>query len=350
MEDLTCFRVLLVAATGHAPEEITGMGAADADFTGNGVRFTLVKRRARRVRHRVFVTNEQAAHSGSGTLDVAEITRRLLAVTESARERYQFGTDPLFACASGDPRKPLTFHQFRHRGDASRFGYWLRKRGLDISLPHDLRRMRKAVKVEKAIAFRGSVSDIADDHTVQTYKGHYAHGTTLHVIAGHTINRAQEAWLAKAMAGPVVLDEDAAEKLEAPEALDALGLTRDQAEEIRTGELDMGVTSCRDPYDSPYSKAGDLCAVAPLRCLECRNAFVLPSNLPQLLLFADHLKGLQNRLTPAHFRTQWGQSAANLAAVLKERTPAELDKARRQIEEQGLRLQLLLAAYTEFDV
>ncbi|MFJ5882618.1 hypothetical protein [Kitasatospora cineracea] len=353
MDDLQGFRVLLVAATGHAPEEMTGLDVDDIEFTGEGVRFTLTKRRARRVRHRLFVTREQSAHTGSGpgSLDVAEITRRLLAVTETVRARSQFpDPKPAFTCASADPRRPLTFHQFRQRGNMARFGYWLRLHGLEISQPHDLRRMRKAVKVEKAIAFHGTVSDIADDHTVQTYRGHYAHGTTLHVIAGRTVNQAQEVWLTKAMAGPVVLDEEAAEDLEEPEALDALGLTRDQAEEIRTGELDMGVTACRDPYDSPFSKAGDLCAVAPLRCMECRNAFILPSNLPQLLLFADHLKGLQNRLPPVHFRAQWGQSAVNLAAVLKERTPAELDKARRHIEEQGLRLQLPLAAYTEFDV
>jgi hypothetical protein len=151
--------------------------------------------------------------------------------------------------------------------------------------------------VEKAIAMRGVVSDIADDHTPETFRGHYAHGTTLHVISGQVINHAQQSWLDAALAdptterndrdteerrgGPVALDEEAQRELGSSGVLETLtGLTREQAEQLRAGALDMGVTSCRDPFDSPYSKQGDLCVVAPLRCLECTNAFILPSNLP----------------------------------------------------------------------
>ncbi|MEU1854192.1 hypothetical protein ABZ499_34280 [Streptomyces sp. NPDC019990] len=48
----------------------------------------------------------------------------------------------------------------------------------------DIRRLRKPSKVEKAITCKGRVSDIADDHSVQTFHRHYAHGTTWRVIAG----------------------------------------------------------------------------------------------------------------------------------------------------------------------
>ena len=82
----------------------------------------------------------------------------------------------------------------------------------------------------------------------------------------------------------------------------------------------MGLTQCSDPHNSPYGRPGELCPVAPLRCLECRNAWVLPSHLPQLLLFADHLDRLRLRLSPQHFAQLWGQSHANLQAVLAERT------------------------------
>jgi hypothetical protein len=208
--------------------------------------------------------------------------------------------------------------------------------------------MRKSVKVEKAIAMRGVVSDIADDHAPETFMGHYARGTTLNVLSGRVVNQAQRTWLEAALSGPVVLDEAAARGVADPAARKILGITAGQAEQLRAGALDMGVTSCRDPFDSPYSKRGDVCAVAPLRCLECRNAFILPSSLPQLLLFADHLGGLQRRLSPRHFHALWGQSQANLTAVLRERTPAEITTARRQLTEQGLRLQLPLAAHAEF--
>ncbi|MGW1276688.1 hypothetical protein ACWD4V_06975 [Streptomyces tsukubensis] len=347
--ELHAFRVLLTAATGASPEEITGLTEDDAEFTAGGVKLRMIKLRARRVRTRTFRGAQDLSFPDHGTLNVAEIVTRMLAVTERARQDYDADPAPLFLQVAVSPAGEVSLSKFHHTGPEGSIRKWVGQHGLKISEPINIRRMRKSVKVEKAIAYRGVVSDIADDHTVQTYRGHYAHGTTLHVISGATVNRAQERWLKRALEGPVVLDEKSSDELKTPPALQALGLTSEQAEEIRTGELDMGVTSCRDPYASPFNKAGELCAVAPLRCLECRNAFILPSNLPQLLLFADHLNGLRKRLSPPHFHTLWGQSEANLKAVLGERTPTEIDKARRQIETQGLRLQLPLSAYTEFD-
>jgi hypothetical protein len=111
----------------------------------------------------------------------------------------------------------------------------------------------------------------------------------------------------------------------------------------------MGVSACRDPFDSPFGKAGDLCPVAPLRCLECRHALILPSNLPQLLLLADHLDRLRTRLTPQHFHALWGQSHTNLTAVLTDRTSAEIELARRQIAVGEVDLHLPMSAHVEFD-
>ncbi|MFD4242796.1 hypothetical protein ACFWP3_14515 [Streptomyces sp. NPDC058525] len=107
-------------------------------------------------------------------------------------------------------------------------------------------------------------------------------------------------------------------------------------EQLRAGQLDMGVSSCRDPLDSPYGRPGQLCPVAPTRCLECRNAFVLPSNLPQLLLFSAHLDQLQLRLSPQHFHALWGQSRVNVTEAIAARTDAEITLARQQVADQGL--------------
>ncbi len=127
-------------------------------------------------------------------------------------------------------------------------------------------------------------------------------------MAGHAVTRAQKGWLERALAGPVVLDAEAVDRLGESEVLDGIGLSAEQAGEILQGELDMGVSSCRNPYDSPYSPAGELCAVASLRCLECRNAFVFPSNLPQPILFSKHLEQLAARLHPQVFRRTRKQS------------------------------------------
>ncbi|ALO08216.1 hypothetical protein OHU17_24075 [Streptomyces goshikiensis] len=111
-----------------------------------------------------------------------------------------------------------------------------------------------------------------------------------------------------------------------------MGLDEDQAQRLVQGELDMGVSHCKDPWDSPFSPRGELCAVAPLRCLECRNAWVLPSQLPQLMLFAEHLERVRRRLDPVTFTRQWGQSYVNLQAALDERTDQEKALAQQHID------------------
>ena len=146
-----------------------------------------------------------------------------------------------------------------------------------------------------------------------------------------------------------MLSAQAEQSLQDPKVAGVLGLDPHEVEALRSGQLDMGVTDCADPFASPFGRPGQLCPVAPLRCLECRNAFVLPSNLPQLLLFADHLERLALRLEPRHFHALWGQSRVNLAEVLKTRTDAEIVAARRHITESNVALHLPLASHVEFD-
>jgi hypothetical protein len=91
-----------------------------------------------------------------------------------------------------------------------------------------------------------------------------------------------------------------------------------------------------------------LCAVAPLRCLECRNAWILPSHLPQLLMFSDFLDQLRLRLPPAQFTAVWGQAFVNLRAVVDERSEEEIALARKAIDAGEIPFHLPLAAGVEF--
>nr|WSU77556.1 hypothetical protein OG499_33395 [Streptomyces anulatus] len=357
--DLHAFRVLLVAATGHAPEELTGLFEDDVEFTPGGVRLTLTKHRAKRIRRRAFrritpagTEEDVQRHADRPRLEVSEILRRLMELTAPLRERLDQQPAPLFLAATMSATHwQIIVRRFNAAaGPHASFKAWLERMGLEPQGRIDIRRLRKSTKVEKAIAFGGRITDIADDHHEETFRGHYAQGTTLRVVSGQVITAAQQSWFDKAVAGPVVLDAaDALDDPVASSALAELGLSAGQVEELRNGALEMGVTSCRDPFDSPYSRPGELCAVAPLRCLECRNAWILPSHLPQLLLFADHLQGLRTRLSPVHFHTLWGQSAANLAAVINSRTEQEITTARRHIDEGSAALQLPLASRAEFD-
>lgn len=352
--DLHGFRILLMAATGHTSEEVTGLTEDQVEFTPEGVQFTFTKNRARLVRRRFYTTvpaddgTAVVTHLTADRLDAAEITRRLMEATARLRARSGLRPAPLFL-RSAVWVYDLTISHFNGDTNGADLHWWTEHMGLSLTGPLDIRRLRKSGKVEKALAYRGRVSDIADDHSAEVFHGHYAHGTTLQVIAGHVITSAQQRWFDEAVEGPTVLTPDAERALDDPGAPGATGLAPQQIEELRAGAMDMGVSACRDPFDSPFGRTGDLCAVAPLRCLECRHALILPSNLPQLLLLSDHLDRLRTRLTPRHFHTLWGQSHANLTAVLGDRTPSEIELAREQIASGHASLHLPLASHVEFD-
>ncbi|WP_406003429.1 hypothetical protein [Streptomyces sp. NBC_00829] len=350
--DLHSYRILLMAATGRSSEEVSALTEDDIEFGPRSVVIDFTKGRAHARTRQAFSTSvEQTGgllHPRRPKLDAAALTQALLELATPLARRADIEPVPLFLRAAVNP---YTLRIRRFSGDtvASQFSDWLEFHGVRVEGPVDIRRLRKSGKVEKALAFRGRVSDIADDHSQQTFRGHYAHGTTLRVIAGNVIATAQRRWLDHALNGPVVLSEEAEQSLAEPGAADALGLSQEEIDQLRDGQLDMGVSSCKDPFDSPFGRTGQLCPVAPARCLECRNAFVLPSNLPQLLLFADHLAALQLRLSPQAFHALWGQSRININESIKARTDAEITTARRQIAEDGLSLQLPLAAHVEFE-
>ncbi|MFB4420675.1 hypothetical protein C5F59_006225 [Streptomyces sp. QL37] len=347
--DLQPYRILLMAATGRAPEEVAALTEDDIEFGSSSVTIDFSKGRARARMRQAFSTPEPSSpallHPARPRLDAGDICRRMLELNRPLAERFGISPVPLFLRAAMFWPEVTPARLDR----TSTFVGWLQERGLTVGGQPDIRRLRKSSKVEKAIAFKGRVSDIADDHSAQTFHRHYAHGTTLNVIAGSVITAAQKRWLDKALAGSVVLGEEAERSLGEPGSAAALGLTEDEVEHLRTGQLDMGVSSCKDPFASPYGRAGELCPVAPTRCLECRNAFVLPSNLPQLLLFSDHLERLQLRLTPQLFHALWGQSRVNVTEAIKARTDAEVAHARRQIAEGNAALPLPLSAHVEFD-
>ncbi|WP_198357372.1 hypothetical protein [Streptomyces fildesensis] len=355
--DLHAFRILLVDATGHAPEEVSSLCEDDVEFLPGGVRLTLVKKRARRRYYRAFKDAslemadvvETEDFQDEPRREVGSIVRRLLTVTERARLKAAEPDRKLFVRAAVDVDLTLKFCEWNPEAPLSRFSAWLRQNNIAVTGKQEIRRLRKSVKVEKSVTFRGRIHDIADDHHEETYKGHYAQGTTLRVISAEVINTSQEHWFNKAVDGPTVFTTQVVASVDELAQLQTLGLSEQEASDLIQGELDMGVTHCKNPYDSPFSPRGELCAVAPLRCLECCNAWVMPSQLPQLLLFRDHLERVRQRLHPQRFTAVWGQSYANLRATLEDRSEEEITVARKHIEEGSITLDLPLSAHVEFD-
>jgi hypothetical protein len=94
--DLHAFRVLLADATGRAPEEVSQLTSNDVEFVPNGVRLTLVKKRAQRRYYRSFTDKpvdkavdvvETEDFRDLPRREPGEIIRRPMGVTERARQR-----------------------------------------------------------------------------------------------------------------------------------------------------------------------------------------------------------------------------------------------------------------------
>ncbi|GAB2835899.1 hypothetical protein GCM10027073_74340 [Streptomyces chlorus] len=364
--DLQAFRVLLLLGmTDITPEELHDLHLSDMEFTDGGLRLVQQKKRAMRIRadlHRETETLPEGKSddskgpffAGGGAWDVPGLMRRLLAATELTRDAFD-GEPWLFLAVERryeDGR--LEANLARFNGRERRFTHWIadqrdgQGRPLEISQPHDVRRLRKTTKVTRAVALGGTVTDLAgDDHHVEVYRGHYAQGTTAHIMAGRAVNRAQSWVFQRTLAAPVLVDEDAESRLEEPHVAEDLGLNPGQAAAMRAGELDMGLVNCRDPYDSPHTPGNKLCHVAPAMCMLCRNAVIFTSQLPRLLLLADHIERMRAALPPPRWQAVWGAQAGALKEVFAE-CADRLPAARQEITELGVRLDLPLGQRTEY--
>lgn len=65
--DLHPYRILLTAATGRAPEEVTGLTEDDLEFGPHGVTITFAKGRAHARMRQAFSSDQADRDSGSWT-------------------------------------------------------------------------------------------------------------------------------------------------------------------------------------------------------------------------------------------------------------------------------------------
>jgi integrase len=359
-QDLHPFRVLLLLAmTDCTPEELADLRLSDIEFSDGAVRLRQSKARARRVRIRLHPPSGlepdtgERVHHGSGNWDIPGLIRRLLAVTAAARETFEADDWLFLAVEPRDYDTRLGAQAPRFSQEGRRFTHWIAAHaGADgvppaISAPHDARRLRKTAKTARVAALGGTLTDLAgDDHHVEVFRGHYAHGTTAHVLAARAVNAAQDKVFEKTRTRPVFLDAEAESRLADPDISAAAGLSAGQAAAMSAGELDMGLTNCRDPYDSPHAPAGTLCHVAPAMCMLCRNAVIFTAQLPRLVQFAGHIQGQRDVLDPPRWQAVWGRQDAALAELFAD-CPDETAHA-RSAAAAGPPLDLPLGMRTEY--
>ncbi|WP_131830331.1 site-specific integrase [Mycobacteroides abscessus] len=322
--DLTAFRILLLAGTGASPDEVGALKLSDIEWSDEGVRLQMIKARAGRSRGRFFAGQER--HAG---WSVPAIMDALLEFTEAARALAPAGVKEKVWVAvwrRDTQRRPYLPGNASSAPIAAGLGYWIEMiqplydTG-DISAPHDLRRIRKTRVSQRAIELRGVMADIAaDEHTTQVFFSSYAHTTTLKVYSASVMSRFQST-LAEAVRTGFTAFAQQRTKVPLAALTEALPVQETQARDLKSGALDMGVADCQDPYNSPFTQKGKLCASAPLSCFLCENAVVFTDHLPNILALIESMESARKSMGPQEWIATWGSqydAARALVAALPD--------------------------------
>ncbi|GAA2396430.1 site-specific integrase [Mycolicibacterium llatzerense] len=343
--DLTPFRLLLMVGTGVSADELTSLCISDIEWTDDGVRLQMTKARAQRSKGRFF-----PGAPGNSGWSVPNVLRYLVEYTQPARRLasddlinqlwirvYESAKDERAyrpAPASFGARN-TTLHQWINTAQSV---YEL----APISSPHDVRRIRKAKVSQRAIDLGGVVADIAgDDHTTRVFHQHYAHTTSLKVYAAKVMSRFQTT-LAEAVTTGFTAFLSARSAVPLAALTQDLDIQQSQAKTLKSGGLDMGVVDCRNPFDSPFTKKGKLCASAPLSCLLCENAVVFTDHLPNIIALVAAMDTARSALGPDEWIATWG-AQYNAAQALIASLP---DGVRKAAEHESINAGTDLPAWT----
>ena len=329
-EYLLAIRVLLHLQTGWSPEESVRLLRSDIEFADDSVRVRATKLRARRVRWHTLSSPQKSPWGWKA----GDLIRR---AAHAMRHAHALTPDePLFWVAGTrlvrgrrDSEYPQYVIRARHFGGDNSLNRLIKRYGLAISEPHDMRRLRKTAKSARA-ALLGTLNGAAgDDHCVEVFRGHYAHTTTVHAIAAQTVLRAQRKVLDRASSGPAFVDAKAADIAASRSDSDLAALAMSVAEES-SAEQQLTLAACRDPYDAPFGETGSLCHASPSMCLQCRNAVIFRDHLPRLIVYRDVLDDIEKTMPPIPFSEVYGQQKVNIDTILAE-FPAEQIEAARQL-------------------
>lgn len=172
-------------------------------------------------------------------------------------------------------------------------------------------------------------ADIAgDEHTTRVFYTHYAHTTSLKVYSASVVSRFQRSLADAVTSGFTAFLKPRAE-VPLTALTEALPIELSHARSLRSGEFDMGVVDCRDPFDSPFTVRGKLCGSAPLSCLVCENAVVFTDHLPNVLALVEAMDNIRRSMNPEEWIAIWG-AQYDAAVALIESLPESVREAARQ--------------------
>ena len=317
--ELMAFFLLMAWSTGREPEVLRRLRLRDIDVDETRITLRLTKTRAAKTDTFVIPSD------GSGSRLYTQV-RDLITVTTQARTIHE--TDFLWlAIVQQSGRVGVArWHHARyglHEYDADA--------GLELSRPHDTRRIRKTAKAIRAVRGGSLLAAIDGDHTEKTYRKHYQHTTSTMVAAAQAIHNAQDRVVEAALHLTVVAK--LARDVEPGEVDQQAAHAVAEIAAERPAEKALTTTGCRDRRNGLFTDEGELCLGPPLACIGCRNAVVTLDNLPRILLAEQHIEELRDSTEPTVFLRVWGQALDWTAAVLDKFSPHDIRRARQSSAE-----------------
>jgi len=326
-EYLLAIRTLLHLQTGWSPEESRLLTREDVVFGDKDVRVRATKNRAQRIRWYTLASDAKSApgwNAGDLLRRAAQSMSTGYALTPTANWFWTSGAETR-KLKNTFTYPPFAVHQCTFAGGTT-LGGLARRHGLEISAPHDMRRLRKTVKSARAVLIGTLSGGAGDDHSIEVFRGHYAHSTTVHTIAAQTVIRVQNKVLNRATQGPTLIEAAAADVASSTGdtalASIAVAVTNESP-----SDRELSITACSDPYSAPHNSEPSLCLDGPSMCLQCPNATVFDDHLPRLVNYHGILCDLRNAVPPRQFHEVYGQQLANLEAILEKFPTDKIDAA-----------------------
>jgi len=119
---------------------------------------------------------------------------------------------------------------------------------------------------------------------------------------------------ADAVSGPTIITPEAEQLLH--DGAQSEALPSNEFAALEAGRLDTTMASCRDPYDSPFTTEGHLCAVSTTGdCFACPNALILRRHLPAAVRLAQ-LTDPKRAADMQIWRTRWASIYETITEVV----------------------------------
>jgi hypothetical protein len=288
LDDLYPFAVLLAFRTGIEPDCLRRL-PVDCLTNEQDGRATLSYFKPRARKRITFSVRVRGSGTAGGLLRLVQrITRRLrVHVPEEHQNRLwlmwthsRLGTNPVNA------RLPDAYTVVKE----NRF---TNEAGEPVTI--NLQRARKTYWERRDRATGGAIRDVARGRkTPQTLAAHYFSTENLRATREDTIVAGQARALAVVSRSTIVAEEPSASKRSLPVLSSSF------------------IAKCKDPYNAPFGRPGELCQDPFMGCLDCENAYITSLHLPAILGLLNRMIQRRDELSAAEWAYRYGGGYTNI--------------------------------------